>query len=181
MSVRRASLPIRSLVGMTLALLLVSGCAELTGSSSPRAIGPFDPGQSSIPEDGLVTTLCGNRVSSGLRQVSDAYYELASEWERFTAYADGIAEGDVTPEEFDGVDQRRRLVVGRINDYLEAAETLRWAGARSSTPDPTACDRDVMVLFEKVYQEHQAEIDYVEKTVKTRTGALRKAAGVPED
>lgn len=168
-----------------LALLIVvgtAGCAELPGSSSgPRAPGPFDPGQSGLPDAVVVEELCGGRVVRGLETLTEGYFALALEWERYLVYVEGVKADGVTAEEYDGGAQRHRSIKGLLNEYREFAESVRYAGGRVTGPTAARCDDEVMVVFEKAYQARQPEIDYVETEGQRQVEVLRRRAGVPAE
>lgn len=140
--------------------------------------GPFDPGQNGLPDLVRVQTICGDGVVTNLRTLSERYYDIAREWERYEAYADGVAEGGVTAEEYAGAKQRGENITAYVQAYRAAAEELRVTGGSITGDFVADCDRDVLVLFEALYQERESEITYVETESERTTKRLRKSAGV---
>jgi hypothetical protein len=169
---------IRALVTL-LAVTVTAGCGELIPSSSgPRAPGPFDPGQNGLPDVVLVEESCGGRVVNGLESLTESYFALALEWERYLVYVEGVKTDGVTVEEHDGGAQRYRRIQTLLNDYRESAERVRYDGGLVAGPTAARCDNEVMVVFEKAYQARQPEIDYVAAEGKRQAEILRKRAGV---
>jgi hypothetical protein len=181
---RRALRPhsVRNSITALLATLTLMGCADLTGGvSAPRAPGPFDPGQSALPAAEEIEALCGGRVTRGLSGLTESYFAVALEWDRYLVYVDGVKSGAVTPEEYAGADQRHRSIRQLLATYRESAESVRYAGGRVTGTAAAQCDKSVMVVFEKAYQSKQPEIDYVEAESKRLAETLRRRAGVPAE
>jgi hypothetical protein len=142
--------------------------------------GPFDPGQNGLPDQVRVQLICGDGIVANLRAVSERYFDVAREWERYAAYAEGVASDGVTAEEYSGAKQRSENITGYIENYREAAEELRVTGGGITGDFIADCDREVLVRFETIYQERETEIVYVENESKRTTTKLRKNAGVSE-
>lgn len=173
---------LRNALAALLVALTLTGCAEITGgTSAPRAPGPFDPGQNALPASEEIEALCGSRVRRGLSALTESYFAVALEWDRYLVYVDGVKSSDVTPEEYAGADQRHRSIRQLLAAYLESAESVRYAGGRVTGTAAAQCDESVMVVFEKVYQSKQPEIDYVKAESKRLAETLRRRAGVPAE
>lgn len=142
--------------------------------------GPFDPGQNGLPDQVRVQLICGEGIVTHLRTMSERYYDIAREWERYEAYADGVTADGVTVEEYAGAKQRSENITVYIEEYRVAAEELRVTGGSITGDFITECDRDVLVLFEALYQERETEISYVAAQSAKTTKRLRKSAGVTE-
>jgi len=160
-------------------VMLLSGCELGLAGSGPRPEGgPFDAGQNGLPDAARVVEICGAPVERALRGVTDGYFTIAREWERFVVYADGIEENGVTVEEYTGAEQRHRNIERFVRDYRGAAENLRYSGARAGRERAADCDREVMIVFETIYQERETEIAYVTDESARRRETLRILAGV---
>lgn len=188
----RENLPVRGRLTQTarhacaaLAAVLVTvpltGCLpeEAPVVSRPEG-GPFDPGQNGLPDQLRVQTICGEGIVTNLRTLSERYYDIAREWERYEAYADGVTADGVTAEEYAGAKQRGENITTYVAAYREAAEELRAVGGSITGDFVADCDRDVLVLFETLYQERETEISYVMSESEKTTKRLRKSAGVTE-
>jgi len=173
----------RVYLGVVTLLLSVPLVACLTeegpGVSRPEG-GPFDPGQNGLPDQVRVQLVCGDGIVTHLRTMSERYYDIAREWERYEAYADGITADGVTAEEYAGAQQRSGNITVYIEAYRVAAEGLRATGGSITGDFVAECDRDVLVLFEALYQERETEISYVADQSAKTTKRLREKAGVAE-
>lgn len=174
----------RGFRAMTLALVAVFSLTACLPESGPAVSrpegGPFDPGQNGLPDQVRVQLICGGGIVANLRAVSERYFDIAREWERYAAYAEGVAADGVTAEEYSGAKQRSENIKGYIENYREAAEELRVAGGGITGDFIADCDREVLVRFETIYQERDTEIAYVENESRRTTTKLRKNAGVTE-
>jgi hypothetical protein len=170
------------MVALLLAALLTAGCLETdnTVTSRPEG-GPFDPGQSELPDETRVVLICGGDVVDGLRKVTERYFDVAREWERYKTYAEGVLVDGVTPEEYDGGKQRSKNLEKYLANYRDAAERLRKTGGAVTGDFVADCDREVLVRFETLYQERETEITYVAKENERTTNRLRNQAGVAEE
>lgn len=179
---RRAARALRSTFAVvTLALVTLTACLPAEGPVASRPEGgPFDPGQNGLPDQLRIQTICGDGIVAGLRTVSERYYDIAREWERYAAYAEGVTADGVTAEEYAGAKQRGENVNTYVEAYREAAEELRVTGGTITGDFIADCDRDVLVLFEALYQERETEISYVVTESERTTKRLRKSAGVSE-
>lgn len=176
------TLRIPRMVAVALALLLTAGCVEGSGTAKSRPEGgPFDPGQSGLPVETRVLEICGGDVVDGLRTVTERYFDVAREWERYQTYAEGVIAGGVTPEEYEGGRQRNENLTGYLAEYREATEDLRATGGAVTGDFVADCDGEVLVRFEAIVQERETEIDYVTRESGRITNRLRNQAGVAED
>jgi hypothetical protein len=148
--------------------------------TGPRPVGPFDPGQSGLPESIAVEAACGGRVRSGLETLTERYFDVAVEWERFTIYHEGVTADGVTADEYQGAVDRGRLLRNKLGEYQEAAANVRYYGTRVKAEKAKECDKTVIVPFETVVQTRQIEIDYVRDKSAELLEGLRVAAGVKE-
>lgn len=173
----------RAMTMLVLALgtVALSAClpAEEPVVSRPEG-GPFDPGQNGIPDILRVEGICGTGIVGDLRALSERYYDVAREWERYEAYAGGVVVDGVTGDEYAGAKQRGENIVNYIDAYRTAAEKLRVAGGTITGDFVADCDREVLVLFESLYQERETEISYVASESKRTTKRLRESAGVTD-
>jgi len=170
------------MVAAALALLLTAGCVEMSGTEKSRPEGgPFDPGQSGLPAETRVVEICGGDVVDGLRNVTEKYFDIAREWERYQTYADGVIAGGVTPEEYEGGRQRNENLAEYLAEYQEATEDLRATGGAVTGDFVADCDGEVLVRFEAIVQERGTEIAYVTRESGRITNRLRNQAGVTED
>lgn len=170
----------RLLAGLVPVLLAgtLTGCLPSNGTTVSRPEGgPFDPGQNGLPEQLRIESICGGGIVSGLRNLTERYFDVAREWERYQTYADGVATDGVTVEEYEGAEQRSANVVTYLAAYRAAADELRATGGSVTGDFVADCDREVLVRFEAVYQEREAEITYVETENERVTKRLRKTAG----
>lgn len=150
---------------------------ETTTVSRPEG-GPFDPGQNGLPDQLRVESICGTTIVGYLRNVTEKYFDVAREWDRYVTYADGVSEDGITAEEYAGAEQRSSNVAGYLESYRESAEALRIAGGEVTGDFVADCDREVLVTFEAIYQERETEIGYVETENQRLTRKLAKNAGV---
>jgi hypothetical protein len=127
-----------------------------------------------------VQLICGEGIVANLRAVSERYFDVAREWERYAAYAEGVASDGVTAEEYFGAKQRSENITSYVENYREAAADLRLKGGAITGDFIADCDREVLVRFETIYQEREAEISYVTNESGRTTGRLRKSSGVTE-
>ena len=172
---------IRSAILALVAVIPLTACLPESGPTVSRPEGgPFDPGQNGLPDQVRVQLICGEGIVGNLRTVSERYFDVAREWERYAAYAEGVAADGVTAEEYSGAKQRSENITVYVENYREAAEELRVTGGSITGDFVADCDREVLVRFEAIYQEREAEIVYVENETKRTTTRLRKNAGVTE-
>jgi hypothetical protein len=164
---------------LALGIVSLSAClpTEEPVVSRPEG-GPFDPGQNGLPDTLRIESICGTGIVGYLRTLSERYYDVAREWERYEAYAGGVVVDGVTAEEYAGAKQRGENIANSIDAYRVAAEELRVAGGTITGDFVADCDTEVLVLFESLYQERETEISYVASESERTTKRLRKSAGV---
>jgi len=143
--------------------------------------GPFDPGQSGLPLPERAEAVCGPVIVGHLRTMSERYFDIAREWERYETYAGGVLADGVTADEYAGAVQRDANIEAYLAAYTEAADALRADGGTLVGDFVADCDREVLVRFEAVYQERQPEIDYVTDESAKITEDLRLRSGSPEN
>ncbi len=163
-----------------IAFVAATAACEFEGDRIP---GPFDPGQSGIPELTAVTESCGSGIVSALHRVSDAYVDIYAEWDRYQTYRQAIDENGVTDEERSGLEDRYQNIGRDLRSYERAVESARRAGARVDGLTAADCDRDVIAVFETVVQYKQAELDFVAResqTILNQTSAVVSTGATPE-